>query len=238
MEKINDLLNYKLKIVQNDDYFKFSIDTVLLANFIKLNGHEKVIDFCTGNAPIPLILSSKLKEKITGVELQKEIYNLAQKSVKENGLENKIEILNKDVKEISSLYETDTFDVVTCNPPYFKLADNNLIATNKIKAIARHEIEITLNDIFVSSRKILKNNGKIYLIHRVERLEEILKLMTTNNLQPKVIRFIYPRIDSNASMVLIEGSKNGKPGLKVAPPCIIYDHNDYSKEIKSYINGG
>lgn len=154
MEVVNDLLNYnKLKIVQNTDWFKFSLDSVLLANFVHTRPNDKIIDFCTGNAPIPLFLQHKVKNKILGVEYQKEIYELAIKSVCINNLEDKIEIINDDVKNISNIYETDSFDIITCNPPYFKVNDNAKINDNDIKSVARHEIKLNLNDIFSCAKK-------------------------------------------------------------------------------------
>ena len=136
MEIENRLLNYKnLKIIQNTDYFAFSLDSVLLANFVTINKSTKnIIDFCTGNAPIPLILSTKTDAKITGVEIQKEIYDLASKSVKINNLEDKIEILNMDIKDLPKIYETDTFDVITCNPPYFKVKETSNLNNNDVNS--------------------------------------------------------------------------------------------------------
>ena len=240
MEVINDLLNYKnLKIVQNTDWFSFSLDSVLLADFVNLNKRTKMIDFCTGNAPIPLFLSTKTDNKILGVEIQKEIYDLAVKTVKINNLENQIEILNCDVKSLSDMYETDSFDLITCNPPYFKYIESNAINDNKIKSIARHEITLNLGDIFKVSRKLLKNNGKIALVHRTDRVIDIITAMKENNIEPKRIKFIYPFSDSNSNIVLIEGSKNGNPGIIIEKSLIVHNSDgSYTKEINSIFNGG
>ena len=235
MEIENRLLNYKnLKIIQNTDYFAFSLDSVLLANFVTINKSTKnIIDFCTGNAPIPLILSTKTDAKITGVEIQKEIYDLASKSVKINNLEDKIEILNMDIKDLPKIYETDTFDVITCNPPYFKVKETSNLNNNDVKTIARHEIHINLNDIFALARKLLKNNGVISMVHRPERLVEIFNVMKENNIEPKKIQFIYPKIGSECNTILIEGTKNGNPGLKILPPLYVHDENGkYLEEIE------
>ena len=235
MEIENRLLNYKnLKIIQNTDWFAFSLDSVLLANFVTINKNtKKIIDFCTGNAPIPLILSTKTSAKITGVEIQKEIYELAKKSVVINNLEDKIEILNMDIKDLVSEYETDTFDIITCNPPYFKVKKTSNLNNNDIKTIARHEVNITLEEIFSISRKLLKNNGIISIVHRPERLVEILELMRKNNIEPKKIRFVYPKIDSECNTILIEGAKNGNLGLKILPPLYVHDENGkYLDEIE------
>lgn len=240
MEVINDLLNYNnLKIVQNTKWFSFSLDSVLLANFVYVNNKMKIIDFCTGNAPVPLFLSTKTNSKIIGVELQKEIYDLAIKSVKINKKENQIEILNKDVKELAKLYETDTFDLITCNPPYFKATALSNINNNSIKSLARHEISLKMDDIFKIAKKILKNNGKIALVQKTDRLIDIITCMKNNNIEPKRIRFIYPFLDSKSNLCLIEGSKNGKPGIIIEKNLIVHNNNgEYSDEVLKIFNGG
>ena len=235
MEIENRLLNYKdLKIMQNTDWFAFSLDSVLLANFVTINKNtKKIIDFCTGNAPIPLILSTKTNSNIIGVELQEEVYKLAKKSVEINNLQDQIEILNMDIKNLTDKYETDTFDVITCNPPYFKVKESSNLNDNDIKTIARHEIHITLEEILSLSKKLLKNNGIISIVHRPERLVEIIELMRKNNIEPKKIRFVYPKKDSDCNTILIEGSKNGNPGLKILPPLYVHDENGkYLDEIE------
>ena len=235
MEVVNRLLNYKdLNIIQNTDWFSFSLDSVLLANFVTLNKSTKnILDLCTGNAPIPMILSTKTNANIVGVELQKEVYDLAKKSISINNLDNQIEILNMNIKDLVKKYESDTFDVITCNPPYFRVNENSNLNDNKIKTIARHEIEMNLNDIFLVSKKLLKNNGIISIVHRPDRLLEILECMKNNNIEPKKIRFVYPRKNSESNILLIEGTKNGNPGLKILPPLFVHDENgSYIKEIQ------
>ena len=235
MEIENRLLNYKnLKIIQNTDWFAFSLDSVLLANFVTINKNtKKIIDFCCGNAPIPLILSTKTDSNIIGVEIQKEVYDLAEKSIKINNLKNRIEILNMDIKDLVNKYETDTFDVITCNPPYFKVNETSNLNDNDIKTIARHEIHITLEEILSLAKKLLKNNGVISIVHRPERLVEIIELMRKNNIEPKKIRFVYPKKNSECNTILIEGSKNGNSGLKILPPLYVHDENGkYLEEIE------
>ena len=240
MEVINDLLNYgNLKIVQNPRWFSFSLDSVLLANFAKVNNKFRIIDFCCGNAPIPLFLSTKTSSKIIGVELQKEVYDLAIKSVSLNKLEEQIEIINKDVNEIAKIYDTDTFDLITCNPPYFKVEKGSNINPDIVKATARHELNLTLDDIFKIAKKLLKNNGKIVMVHRTDRLIDIITKMKANNIEPKRIRFVYPFEDSKSNMVLIEGSKNGKTGLEIEKNIIIHNSDgSYREEILRIFNGG
>ncbi len=235
MEVKNRLLNYNdLVIMQNTDWFSFSLDSVLLPNFVTINKNiENIIDFCTGNAPIPLILSTKTNAKIYGVELQKEIYELAVKTIKLNNLENKIEIINDDIKNLSNYFETEFFDIITCNPPYFKYSKNSNINKNKIKTIARHEVYINLNIIFSIAKKILKNGGVIAMVHRPDRLIEIIETMKKNNIEPKKIQFIYPKENSECNAILIEGKKNGKPGLRILKPVYVHDEDgNYKEDIK------
>lgn len=236
MEIVNRLLNYKdLKIIQNTDWFAFSLDSVLLANFVTINKNTKnIIDLCTGNAPIPIILSTKTNANIIGVELQKEIFDLAKKSIEINNLEKRINLFNMDVKDLVNKYETDTFDVITCNPPYFKVSDKSNLNDNKIKTIARHELYLELEDIFSISKKLLKNNGIISIVHRSERLVEIIELMRKNNIEPKKIRFVYPKMNCDCNIILVEGAKNGNPGLKILPPLYVHDENgNYLEEIQN-----
>ena len=230
---INDLVYFKdLKIIQNKDYFNFSLDSVLLPYFVEIKTNtKKILDLCTGNAPIPLILSTKTNAEIIGIEIQKEIYELAKQSIKINNIKN-VEIINKDVKNIINDYETDTFDIITCNPPYFKINDGSIINDNDIKSLARHELSINLEDIIKISRKLLKNNGSLYLVHRTERLIDILNSMRNFNIEPKRIQFIYPKKDSNSNLVLIEGRKNGKSGLKLLNPIIVHNNDgSYTDEV-------
>ena len=238
MEVVNDLLNYdNIKIVQNSDWFSFSLDSVLLANFVHVNNKMMIMDFCCGNAPIPLILSTKTNSKITGVEIQKEVFSLAIKSVRLNNKEKQIEIINEDVKNLHNIYETDSFDLITCNPPYFKYKNSSNINNNNTKALARHELSLTLEDVFKTAKKILKNDGKLAMVHRTERLIDIICLMRKYNLEPKRIRFIQPFSNSNSNLVLIEASKNGNAGLKIESNLIVHDeNNNYTKEVLEIFN--
>ena len=236
MEVINDLLNYNgFKVYQNTSWFSFSLDSVLLANFVNIKKNtNNIIDFCSGNAPIPLILSTKINNNIIGVEIQKEVYDLAKKSIKINDLDSRIEMLNMDIKQLVNIYETDTFDLITCNPPFFKVTEGSKINDNIIKSVARHEIKINLDDIFSISRKLLRNNGSICMVHRTDRLIDIITAMKNNNIEPKRIRLVYPKVNSESNIVLIEGVKNGNPGLKILPPLYVHDDNgEYLDEVKN-----
>ena len=230
---INDLVYFNnLKIVQNKNYFNFSLDSILLPNFVELTPNTKMIlDLCTGNAPIPLVLSTKTKANIIGVEIQKEIYDLARESIEINNIKN-ITLINKDAKNIINDYETDTFDLITCNPPYFKYNNDSIINQNDVKSLARHEISITLDDIIKLARKLLKNGGSLCLIHRTDRLIEIIDTMRKNNIEPKRIRFIYPKNNKESNLVMIDGRKNAKVGLKLLSPLIVHNEDgSYTDEV-------
>lgn len=233
MEVLHDLVGYKnLKIYQNTDWFLFSLDSVLLANFVTINKNVKnIIDLGCGNAPIPLILSTKTKAHIIGVEIQKDSYNLAKKSVVYNKLDNQIELINIDMKELKKIYNSDSIDVITCNPPYFKYSSTSNINEDEHKVIARHEKMITLDDILLLARYLLKNNGCIAMVHRTDRLIEIINTFQKYGLEIKKIRFVYPKEGSESNMVLIEGRKNGKVGLKLLPPLYVHNTNGYTDEV-------
>ena len=237
MKVINYLLGYKdLKIVQDNEMFNFSLDSVLLPNFVTLNKKiDRILDIGCGNAPIPLILSTKTNASITGVEIQKEVYDLALESVNINKKENQITITNKDINDYYKEVETDSFDVITCNPPFFKYIGTSNINKNDYKTIARHEVKLNLNQLFSIAKKLLKNKGVIAIVHRPERFVEVVEEMKKNNIEPKKVQFVYPKKNMEANIMLIEGSKNGKPGLKILPP--IYSHQDngeYTETIKKY----
>lgn len=218
--ELNDLYDTGFKIYQSKDYFKFSLDSLLLANFVEFNFTDKlVLDLCTGNAPVPIILSENKKIKIYGFELQKEIYELAVKSIKVNQIDN-VEIINDDVKNSLNYFPGNNFDIVTCNPPYFKYTKNSIINENEIKSIARHEIKITLEDIIKIATKQLKAKGKFYIVHRSDRLIEIINYLNKYNFGIKKLQFVYSSIDANSSMVLIEAKKDCKNDVKVLKPII------------------
>ena len=218
--ELNDLYDTGFKIYQSKDYFKFSLDSLLLANFVEFNFTDKlVLDLCTGNAPVPIILSENKKIKIYGFELQKEIYEQAVKSIKVNQIDN-VEIINDDVKNSLNYFPGNNFDIVTCNPPYFKYTKNSIINENEIKSIARHEIKITLEDIIKIATKQLKAKGKFYIVHRSDRLIEIINCLNKYNFGIKKLQFVYSSIDANSSMVLIEAKKDCKNDVKVLKPII------------------
>ena len=234
MEFINDIVGKNLKIYQNDDYFKFSLESILLPNFVEIRlKDKKILDLCSGNCPIPLILSTKTNIPIYGVELQKEIYELGLKSIKINNKEKQITLLNEDICNLKNIFKGDTFDLITVNPPYFKNLNTSLKNQNNIKSLARHEDNLTLDKLFKISSYLLKENGNFYMVHRTERLIEILDLLKQNNLTPKIIQFIYPNINKESKLFMIKASKGGKMGLKVIDGIYIHkDDGTYRDEIK------
>lgn len=225
---INDLYNYGYKIVQNEEYFKFSLDSILLADFVKIDFKDKtLVDFCTGNAPLPIIMSAKIKN-IIGIELQKEICDLANKSVKINQINN-IRIINDNIKNVLKYCNPNTIDIVTCNPPYFKYQENSIINENPIKTIARHEIEIKLEEIIKIANKILKSKGKIYLVHRSERIVEIIELLNKYNFGIKRIRCCHNNLNQKSNMILIEAKKNCKNNVEIESPLITKNYEGDKK---------
>ena len=222
MKEINDLYDYGYKIVQNSDYFKFSLDSMLLANFVGINmADSKLLDFCTGNCPVPIILSNSIKN-IVAFEVQKEIYELGDESLKLNNIKN-VRLINDDIKNIGNYYEEGYFDIITCNPPYFKVIDSSRINDNSVKAIARHEILIKLEDIISLAYKYLRDKGKLYMVYRPDRLMEILKLFDKYKFGVKKLQCCYNNSDSLSSMILIEAMKNGQDDLKILAP--LYTEN-------------
>lgn len=235
MKVKNSLLNFNKVIYQDDDWFKLSMDSVLLANFVTINkGVKKIIDFATGNAPIPMLLTYRTNTMIYGIEYQKCIYDLGVASVKENRLEEQIKLINDDVRNIKKLFGSECFDVVTCNPPYFKKSDSSHLNDNEVKAIARHEINLNLEDVVKSASYILKNRGVFAMVHRTERMIEIIEMMKKYRLEPKRIQFIYPKKGKNSDLFLIEGVKNGNVGLKLLSPIVLHEegNDEYTEEIK------
>jgi tRNA1(Val) A37 N6-methylase TrmN6 len=237
MKVTNYLLGYEnMYIIQDPDMFNFSLDSVLLPNFVKLDKKVKnIMDIGCGNGPVPLILSTKTEAHIVGVEIQKDVYDMAVESVNINKLENQIDIINNDIKDIYKEFEVGSFDMITCNPPYFKYKEYSNINKNDYKTIARHEVYLNLEDLMTVSKYLLKNNGSLNIVHRPERLTDIVSTMRKYGIEPKRVQFVYPHPGSNANILLIEGIKMGKPGLKILP--CMYSHTsdgEYTEEIKKY----
>lgn len=231
-ERIDDLQCNGLKIIQDPDRFCFGIDAVLLSNYAKASAGDRVLDLGTGTGIIPILMSEKTKAaSFTAVEIQEESADMAKRSVELNGLTDKIEILNEDIKNLSELIKKSSYDVVTSNPPY--MIDNHGIRGEKdYMTIARHEVLCNLEDIVSAASMALRPGGNFYMIHRPFRLSEIFVMLTKYKLEPKRMRLVYPYMDKEPNMVLIEAKRGGKPRLTVEKPLVVYDSPGvYNKEI-------
>lgn len=232
---LNDLLwDGVYKIYQDDKLFKFSLDSILVSKFVTINKSCKnILDIGTGNAPIPMLLRRRCNSHIVGIEKQIEPYNLGLKSIEYNQL-NDIELINLDVKEWYKSCLPNTFDTIVTNPPYFK--ENSMKSLSKNKCEARSEVSLTTEDIIIISKKILKDNGNLAIVNRPDRLLSILICMRKNGLEPKKIQFVYPKINKEAILVMIEATKNGRPGLKIMNPIYIQNEkNEYTSYVKNLL---
>ena len=231
-ERIDDLQCKGLRIIQNLTKFRFGIDAVLLASFSQIRKGDFVIDLGTGTGIIPILLAGKTEaEKIVGLEIQREMAEMAQRSIRLNNLKERISIVEGDLKKVKDIFGTGEFDVVTCNPPYMNYG-GGLLNPNDSKAISRHEIACTLNDVIISASKLLKDKGRFNMVHRPERLIGIIHFMRENKLEPKRLQMICPKFNSSPYLLLIEGVKNGRPMLKVLPTVYVYSENgEYTEQI-------
>jgi len=231
-ERLDDLQQNGYKIIQNSKIFCFGMDAVLLSSFAVAKEGDKVLDLGTGNGVIPILMEAKTKAAhFTGIEIQDINVDMAIRSVAFNGLENKIEIMQGDIKEASCIFGGASFDVVTSNPPYMN-ENHGLVNPDSHKAIARHEILCTLEDVIREASKVLKDKGKFYMVHRPQRMVEIFETLTKYKLEPKRIRLVHPYVDRAANMILIEAIKGANSLLKVEQPLIIYEQEGiYTEEL-------
>lgn len=239
-KRLDDLNLGGLKVYQETEYFCFGIDSVLLANFVNSNSSKNnIVDLCSGSGVIPVIMSAKKKyNKIIGIELQQEMYNLLQENIAINKLEEKIIGINEDIKNIESIKEEliknigcNRVDIVTCNPPY-KKKGTGIENENDVKYIARHEIKCNIEDIFKTTANILKSKGKLYLVHKPDRLVDLFEIARKYKLEPKTVRFVHPTATKAPSIVLIEYIKDGGNELKILDPLIEYNEDgSYTDEI-------
>lgn len=238
-ERIDYLFHSHLKIVQSDQVFTFSLDAVILARFVYVPIQKgRLIDLCSGTGAVPIILSERTKGDIYAVEIQPKLHEMANKSIEINQLGQRIHTICGNIKEAPQQFGHERFDIVTCNPPYFppeKMKDKH---HNQHVAIARHEIHTNLKEVVSISSQLLKQGGKAAFVHRPERLMALLFYMRENRLEPKRIMFVHPRDGKEANMVLVEGTKNGKEGLKILPPLMVYSElNEYTRELKDFCYG-
>lgn len=237
-ERIDDLEFKDLKIIQKNDGFCFGIDSVLLSDFAKeIRNNSKVLDLGTGTGILSILLTGKTNlSKIYGIELQKDIADMAKRSVILNKLQDKVEILNMDINNLENIFELNSFDAIVTNPPY-KNENTGKINDNEYKYISRHETTANLSDFIKMSFKMLKDKGSLYMVHRPERLVDIIYELRINKLEPKNIRFVYSSINKEPKLVLIKAVKNANKFLKVEKPLLVYDENgNYTKEILKIYN--
>ncbi len=232
-ERIDDLEWKNLKIIQSSNGFCFGMDSVLLSDFAKsIKKDSMIADLGTGTGIISILLSKKTNpKKIIGIEIQEEVAEMAARSVALNNLEEMIEIRNIDIKEIDKYYENSYFDAIVTNPPYKKIM-TGMINENIKKFISRHEIKCSLDDILEKSFFMLKDKGELYMVHRPDRLVDIIDSFRKNKIEPKVIRFVYPKINKRPNLVLIKGVKNAKPSVIIKEPIIVYNEDgEYTDKI-------
>ena len=231
-ERLDDLHRNGYRIIQNEKAFCFGMDAVLLSGYAAVRERERAADLGTGTGIIPILLEAKTGgEHFTGLEIQAEMAHMARRSVAHNHQEAIIDIVCGDIKEASQIFGAASFDVVTTNPPYMNDA-HGLQNPDPVKAIARHEVLCTLEDVVREGAKLLVPGGRFYMVHRPHRLVEIINTMTSFKLEPKRIKFVHPFVDKEANMVLIEGIKGGKSMIKVEKPIIVYkEQGVYTDEI-------
>ena len=239
-ERIDDLQYKDLKIIQETDGFCFGIDSILLSDFAKnIKKNSKVADLGTGTGIIGLLLCKKTNlAEMTGIEIQEDVANMAERSIKLNNLEEKFRIINSNINEIFSkkLLEKNVFDVVVMNPPY-KEDGTGEINENEKKLISRHEIKANLSDFIKTASGLLKDKGELYIVHKPERMPDIIQKLRENKIEPKELRVVYSNKNSEASLILIKAVKGGKKFLKIDRPLYIYNESGkYSDEIKQIYN--
>lgn len=221
-ERIDDLERNGYRIIQDTGRFCFGMDAVLLSGFARVKDGARVLDLGTGTGIIPILLAAKTGAvHLTGLEIQEESADMAGRSVRLNGLEDRIDIVTGDIKEAGSLFDAASFDVITCNPPYMT-HNHGLTNPSDAKAIARHEILCTLEDVIAQTARLLKPGGNFYMVHRPFRLSEILVRLHDYKLEPKRMQLVYPYVDKEPNMVLIEANRGGRPRMTVEKPLIVY----------------
>ncbi|MCE5500610.1 tRNA1(Val) (adenine(37)-N6)-methyltransferase [Staphylococcus pseudintermedius] len=236
-ERLDYLIREDLRIIQNDAVFSFSTDALLLGHFTEVRKRDRILDMCAGNGVIPLLLSDKGNNVITGVEIQPQLVNMAERSVQYNHLEDRITMVEMDINALIQAYSPAQFDLITCNPPYFKANQTNQHQLEAHK-IARHEIYCTLDDCLRVSNHLLKEGGRVVMVHRAERMLDLFESMRHYRIEPKRLHMIYSKPGKAAQTIVVEGRKGGRQGLDIAPPFYIYDEQgDYTPEMKEIYYG-
>ena len=237
-ERIDDLLTHDLRIIQSPEVFSFSLDAVLLARFASVPSTGEIADLCSGNGVIPLLLSTRSKANIVGVEIQSKLCDMAQRSVEMNGLQSRIRMELADLRSWSQqLQHHEKYDLVTVNPPYLPVQQGQS-SKNEHVAIARHELFCTLEDVATAAGRLVRNGGRAAIVHRPSRIVDLLESLRRNRLEPKRIRFVHPKAASEANMVLVEAIKGGKPEVRLLPPLIVHNEdNGYCDELQQVFYG-
>lgn len=237
-ERLDYVAGTSLKLIQSPHVPSYSIDAVLLSRFVRVPIQKGcILDLCTGNGIIPLVLSTRTIGKIIGVDIQKQLIEMAKRSVRYNHLSEQIQMIEADLNQLPPTIEKGMYDVVTCNPPYFKVGEKKEQNVNNHFAIARHELYCTLEDVIRTCSQYAKHSGKVALVHRPERLTDILTLMRDYRIEPKRLQFVYPKEGKDANIVLIEGVKNGKAGITCLRPITVYEGTHYSETFRSMYEG-
>ncbi len=223
-ERLDDLMTENgLKIIQSREVFSFSLDAVLLSRFANIPKRGKIVDLCTGNGVIPMLLSTRTKAQIDAVEIQPRLADMARRSIEMNGLQEQIQVIEQDLRMYAKEAGNGVYDAVTVNPPYMPVTagDQN---ENEHYAIARHEIHCTLNDVMKASARLVRPGGKVAMVHRPSRLLDIVETMRKWKLEPKRVQFVHPHANAEANMILIEAMRDGKPDIKLLPPIMVYEN--------------
>lgn len=236
-ERIDDLERNGLVLIQNAKRFRYGVDAVLLSWFARAKEGERVLDLCTGTGVIPILMTAKTKAKhFTGLEIQKEVADMAARSVKLNRLEERVSMVQGDVKEASVIFGGASFDVITVNPPYLA-ADGGLHNEDQSKAVSRHELLCSLEDVIRESSRVLRPGGRLYMVHRPFRLTDIIVLMQQYRISPRRLCMVYPRVTREANLVLIEGIRGGKTQIKAEAPVILQEENGEETLLVKQIHG-
>lgn len=232
-ERLDDLQRNGLKLIQNPSWFCFGMDAVLLCAFADIREGQKCLDLGSGNGVIPILLSGRTKgAHFTGLEIQEDVVEMAERSVRYNGISERVSMVHGDIKKAGELFGASVFDAVTSNPPYLSHS-HGLLGKDGHKAVARHELCCTLRDVIENAAKVLKPGGHFYMVHRPFRLPEIITEMKAYRLEPKRMRLVYPYVDKEPNMVLIEGVRGGNARMTVEKPWIVYEkENVYTEETR------
>lgn len=233
-ERLDDLHRNNYKIIQSPQFFSFGLDAVLLSAFAKIGKREKCLDLCCGNGIVPILLAARFPDAdstFCGIEIQKELADMAARSVALNGLENRISIVHGDIKDGEKIFGHGVFDVITANPPYIELG-GGLENISEEKNLARHELACTLEDVCQSASRLLRFGGQFYMVHRPNRLADIVSALRKFGLEPKLLRFIQPAAGREPNTLLIMAAKGGKAFLRVEAPLIVYgEDSKYTREV-------